>query len=47
MTSDLSLVQGTDVLLFFIEAYGAVSFERPEFSARLAGAREPVIVADA
>jgi Sulfatase len=39
MTSDLSRVQGTDVLLFFIEAYGAVSFERPEFSARLADAR--------
>jgi hypothetical protein len=36
MNSDLSRVQGTDVFLFFIEAYGAVSFDRPEFSARLA-----------
>ncbi len=28
-------VQGADVFLFFIESYGAVAFERPEFNARL------------
>jgi Sulfatase len=39
MNSDLSLVKGADVFLFFIEAYGAISFERPEFAARLAGDR--------
>jgi Sulfatase len=39
MNSDLSLVKGTDVFLFFIEAYGAISYERPEFAARLAGDR--------
>src|SRR5258708_7517857 len=31
MNTDLSLVKGADVLLVFIESYGAVSFERPEF----------------
>ncbi|PYR47232.1 MAG: hypothetical protein DMF89_19520, partial [Acidobacteria bacterium] len=40
MKSDLSLVKGADVFLFFIEAYGAISYERPEFAARLAGDRE-------
>src|SRR5205823_13689333 len=40
MNSDLSLVKGADVFLFFIEAYGAISYERPEFAARLAGDRE-------
>ena len=39
MNSDLSLVEGADVFLFFIEAYGAISYERPEFAARLAGDR--------
>lgn len=39
MNSDLSLVRGADVFLFFIEAYGAISYERPEFAARLAGDR--------
>jgi sulfatase-like protein len=39
MNSDLSQVEGMDVFLFFVEAYGAVSFDRPDFSARLAGAR--------
>ncbi len=36
--ADLSRVQGADVFLFFIESYGAVTFEKPEFNARL---REP------
>src|SRR5438477_1074011 len=35
MNSDFSLVKGADVFLFFIEAYGAISYERPEFAARL------------
>ena len=39
MNSDLSLVSGADVFLIFIEAYGAVSYERPEFAARLAADR--------
>jgi hypothetical protein len=39
MNSDLSLVKGADVFLFFAEAYGAISYERPEFAARLAAAR--------
>jgi hypothetical protein len=39
MNSDLSLIDGADVFLIFIEAYGAVSWERPDLSARLAGDR--------
>lgn len=39
MNSDLSLVQGADVFLVFVEAYGAVSYERPEFAKGLAGSR--------
>jgi hypothetical protein len=39
MNTDLSLVRGADVLLVFVESYGAVSFERPEFAARLASSR--------
>ena len=39
MNSDLSLVSGADVLLIFIESYGAVAYERPEFAARLAADR--------
>ena len=37
--SDLARVRGADVLLFFLESYGAVSYDRPEFAAGLAGAR--------
>lgn len=37
--SDLSLVSGADVLLVFMESYGAVTFERPEFAGPLAVAR--------
>lgn len=37
--SDLARVRGADVLLIFIESYGAVSFDRPEFAGRLAGSR--------
>ena len=39
MNSDLSLVKGADVLLIFVEAYGATSYERPEFAARLTADR--------
>jgi len=37
--SDLSRVAGADVLLLFIESYGAVSWERPEFRTALAPRR--------
>jgi hypothetical protein len=40
MTSDLSFVDGADVFLIFIEAYGAVSYERPEYAEPLAADRE-------
>ena len=33
--SNLSAVSGADVLLLFVESYGAVTYERPEFAARL------------
>ena len=39
MTSDLSLVNGADVLLIFIESYGAIAFERPDMAPQLAAAR--------
>ena len=39
MNSDLSLVKGADVMLLFLESYGAVSFERPAFVAGLAESR--------
>ncbi len=33
--TDLSRVAGADILLFFIESYGAVAFERPEYASVL------------
>jgi phosphatidylglycerophosphate synthase len=39
LNSDLSRLRGADVLLIFIESYGAVSFDRPEFDAQLAASR--------
>jgi hypothetical protein len=39
MDSDLSLVQGADVYLVFIEAYGAVAFERADIAPGLTAAR--------
>jgi phosphatidylglycerophosphate synthase len=39
MDSDLALVKGADVLLVFLESYGAVSFDRPEFNQRLTPSR--------
>jgi hypothetical protein len=39
MDSDLSRVRGADVLLVFVESYGAVSFERRDIAQPLAAAR--------
>jgi hypothetical protein len=39
MDSDLSRVKGADVFLFFVEAYGAVAYDRPEFATRLSADR--------
>lgn len=39
LASDLSLVAGADVLLVFLESYGAVTWQRPAFVDRLAGDR--------
>ncbi len=36
---DLSGVVGADVLLFFVESYGAVTYERPEFEGQLSARR--------
>ena len=40
MNSDFSRIQGADVILLFIESYGAVTFDRPEFAGGLVGARQ-------
>lgn len=39
LRSNLARVAGADVFVFFIESYGAVSWERPEFVRGLASAR--------
>jgi hypothetical protein len=39
LESDLSLVAGADVLLTFMESYGAVTYQRPAFADALAGSR--------
>jgi hypothetical protein len=39
MDADLSLAAGADVLLIFIESYGAISFDRPSFEQPLASSR--------
>jgi Sulfatase len=39
LDSDLSRVQGTDVLLVFMESYGAVTWQRDDFVDRLRGPR--------
>ncbi len=38
--SDLTRVRGADVVVLFVESYGVTSWERPEFVAALAPARE-------
>ena len=35
LDAGLTRVQGADVFLFFIESYGAITFEKPEFNDRL------------
>jgi hypothetical protein len=40
LDASLARLQGADVFLFFIESYGAVTFERPEFAARLQQPRD-------
>ena len=39
MDGDLAAVRGADVFLIFVEAYGAVAFERGDIAPRLAGPR--------
>lgn len=39
LTSDLQRVRGADVFVVFLESYGAVAFDNPEFSGSLAQAR--------
>lgn len=39
MDSDLSHARGADVLLVFLESYGATSYDRPEFAQALASSR--------
>src|SRR6185436_17074725 len=39
LQSDLALIRGADVFVVFIESYGAVSYDRPEFVAGLAASR--------
>ena len=38
--SDLARLAGVDVLLIFLESYGAVAYDRPAFNAALAASRE-------
>jgi Sulfatase len=45
MNSDLSLVRGADVYLVFIEAYGAVAYERPDIAPGLVEPREQLAAA--
>src|SRR5207302_5709206 len=40
LRSDLARVSGADVLLIFLESYGAVSWDRPELSTALTAARQ-------
>jgi len=40
MTSNLAKVKDADVYLIFLESYGAVTFDRPEFARGLARSRE-------
>jgi hypothetical protein len=43
--SDFSYVAGADVLVLFVESYGAVSWDRPEFSRALAAGRADLTAA--
>jgi hypothetical protein len=39
MNSDFSRIRGADVILMFLESYGAVTYDRPDFAAALASSR--------
>src|SRR5260370_14524318 len=39
MRSDFAQIAGADVLLIFVESYGAVTFDRPEMASGLAASR--------
>src|SRR5262249_32934469 len=43
--ADLSLARGTDVFLIFVEAYGAVAYERPDIAPYLTMSREALAAA--
>jgi hypothetical protein len=45
MNADLALVRGADVFLVFIEAYGAVAYERPDIAPHLAASRADLAAA--
>jgi hypothetical protein len=45
MTSNLARIEGADVYLIFLESYGAVTFDRPEFARGLARPREAFLAA--
>jgi hypothetical protein len=45
MTTTLEAVKGADVFLVFIEAYGAVAFDRPDFAGPLAASRSALLAA--
>jgi hypothetical protein len=47
LASDLGALRGADVLVIFIESYGATTYDRPPHAARLAGAREGLAAAAA
>lgn len=45
MQSDLSRVAGADVLLIFLESYGAISYDKPFFAERLSASRTQFVAA--
>ena len=45
MNSDFTLVAQTDVFLIFIESYGAITYDRPDFARRLTASRERLLSA--
>lgn len=45
LTSTLSLIEGADVTLMFIESYGQVTYARPEFATVLASDRSRLLAA--
>lgn len=45
LTSTLSLIEGADVTVMFIESYGRVTYDRPEFATALASDRSRLLAA--